>query len=101
MKESIEISLQVVLQEILLWGTVQLKVIPIAGKKDWEGFCERQTTLLEYYPEMLPPCPEQHFGPPEITIHLDIKVLGEPEELGQAIKEICQYINKISARGPI
>ena len=96
--ESTQTSIETTLQFLLECGSVQLKIMPLDSSITWEGFIERQTTLEEYYEQILPAYHRQ-VGPPEITIHLNAKVLKDKEDLGQAIHEMCEYILTINSKG--
>ena len=96
--ESTQTSIETTLQFLLECGSVQLKIMPLDSSITWEGFIERQTTLEEYYEQLLP-MSQRQVGPPEITIHLNSKVLKDKEDLGQVIHEMCEYILTINSKG--
>ena len=96
--ESTQTSIETTLQFLLECGSVQLKIMPLDSSITWEGFIARQTTLEEYYPDIVPAI-NARAGPPEITIHLNAKVLKDKEDLGAAIHEMCEYILTINDKG--
>ena len=78
-------------------GTVTLKLNPMGQKATWEAFISRQTTLDEFYSEMLPGAiSKTSTGLPEITIYLNSILIENPEEIMDAMDEICKYIRDVN-----
>ena len=87
------------LEELLDCGTVTLKLNPMGQSATWEAFISRQTTLDEFYPEAFPGAMSKaDAGYPEITIYLNSILIDNPEELMDAMDEICQYIHEVNAQ---
>ena len=97
--ESVRVSTQTLLQELLECGTVHVKMMPMGQNGTWEGFISRQTTLEEFYPESFPgTLGKEMKGAPEITIHLNTILIKAPQELGEALHDMCQYIRDINGQ---
>ena len=95
--ESVRVSIQTLLQELLECGVIHVKITPMGKKGTWEGFIARQTTLEEFFPDILPgTVGKKQKGAPEVTIHLNASLINEPEELGLIIREMCRYIHDIN-----
>lgn len=95
--ESTKTSIETTLNFLLECGSLQLKIMPLKSGVTWQGFIERQTTLDEYYDVL--DYPDSLQGPPEITIHLNSKLLKEKEELSEVIREMCEYVQVINGKG--
>lgn len=95
--ESLRLVAQSLLEELLDCGTVTLKLNPMGQKATWEAFISRQTTLDEFYPEALPGAMSKASkGYPEITIYLNSILIENPEEMMDAMDEICKYIRDVN-----
>ena len=95
--ESLRVVAQALLQELLDYGTISLKFNPMGQKGTWEAFASRQTTLDEFFPESLPgSMSKMEAGEPEITIYLNSILIESPEEMMDAMGEICMYIHEMN-----
>ena len=90
MKEALRVAIQTMLQNSITCGVVNVKFMPMGKEGTWDKFVSRQTTLDEFFGENIFPDKIQGEAP-EISIHINILLVQEPQELGKALKEIMEY----------
>jgi hypothetical protein len=96
-KEALRVAIQTMLQDVITCGVVNVKFMPMGKEGTWDKFVSRQTTLDEFFGENVFP-DKQQGNPPEITIHINILLVQEPQELGKVLKEIMEYAVLLNAQ---
>ena len=89
MKEALSVAIETLLQSTLNCGVVDVKFLPMGKEGTWDKFVSRQTTLDEFFGENVFPDKTQG-GPPDITIHINILLIKEPQELRKVLQQILE-----------
>jgi len=73
-------------------GRVILRLTHTGKTVQWEAAISRQTSLSEFFPDMLPNMQDQPLGEAEVVIHLNRGLLKNPIELLDSYDDMLEYV---------
>ena len=96
MMNTIVMVMEAGLQSHFKRGRVILRLTHTGKSIQWEATVSRQSSLSEFFPEMLPNMQDQPLGEAEVVIHLSRLLLKTPIQLLDAYDEMLEYVIELN-----